>query len=195
MIFQDNPTLLTYLLILTLLGLVEGILSDFFVPGYVRMGIPIYVRRITSVRKKQFLLLSERLPATKNRNFWYPVLAFKLMGRNEIAFRHKLLSLDFGLANNKPFRGIIRYEPETQSIILSGKLTFFEPFYLVGIIWYMWYGMQRFEHVMPDLSPFSSQSDFVLFLVQILIVIRAFQAVSLHKFGQHLEKLLSNKTI
>ena len=195
MLFQDNPILLTFLLVLIFLSLIEGVLSNFFVPGYVRMGIPIYMRRITSVRKKQFLSLSEILPTAKDKNFWYTTLVFKLVTRDEIAFRHKSLALDFGLANNKPFRGVIRYEPETQSIVLSGKLTFFEPFYLVGVIWYMWYGMQRFESVMPDLSPFSSQSDFALFLAQMLILIRVLLAVSHHKFSQHLEKLLFSQTV
>jgi len=192
MIFQDNPTLLTYLLILTLLGLFEGILSGFFVPRYMEMGIPIYMRRITSVRKKQFLSLSGNLSVTNDKNFWYPRLAFRLVGKNEIAFRHKFLSLDFGFANNKPLRGLIRYESRKQSMTISGLLSLFEPFYLIGKVWFMWY-FGTFLHAFDQnpQSPNFSISGFLAFLVFILFVIRALKALSYYKFSNHLVKLLS----
>jgi len=192
--FQSGLILAIFLLFVLLLGIVEYFLLAALKPGYMRLGLPIYWRRLNRVSKKQFNELWPMLVAENGRNFWYPNLVFKRISPNELAFRHHFLSLDFGLANNKPFRGLIRYEPATQSIAFSGKLTFFEPFYLAGTLWIAWFFLQIFFPAMQDLDSTYSQGDYMLFFVQILILSRAFLAISHHKFSQHAEKFLSLPT-
>ena len=192
--FHSGLTLSIYIAFVLLLGLIEYFLLASFSPSYMRMGLSVYRRQLTSVSKKQFNELWQALLADKSRRFWYPNLAYKRISNNELAFRHHFLSLDFGLANNKPFRGIIRHEPETQSIIFLGKLTFFEPFYVAGTLWIAWYFLQKFYPAIRDLDPTYSQADYMLFFVLILILSRASLALSYHKFNQHMGKLLFNKT-
>lgn len=192
--FQSGSMLAIYLLFMLLLGIIEYFLLAAMNPKYMRQGLPIYWRRLNGVSKKQFNELWQMLLAENGRNFWYPNLVFKRISPNELAFRHHFLSLDFGLANNKPFRGLMYYEPETQSIAFSGKLTFFEPFYLADTLWIAWYFLQTFYPTIRDLDSTYSQADYMLLFVQILIIGRALLTVSHHKFSQHAEKLLSLPT-
>ncbi len=192
MMSQQYLTLLAPWFSLVLLSCIEWGCLGFWVPGYMRTGIPVYVRRISDVRKKHFWTLSEELPAIDFRSFWYPATVFKLLKNNEIAFRHKFLSLDIGLGNQKPFRGMIRFNQDEQSIIISGFLPFFEPFYAIIILWGAWYFARDFINLFPDESgPFSSVQMYLKYIVFMLILIRGLLALSYFKFSNRLVEILT----
>lgn len=193
MLFQDSQSLILYWLILFVLGTIEWGMSTFWASGYARMGIPIYVRHISVKRHYQFWFLARELQETVKGNFWHPTIVARLLNSNEVVFRHKLLSFDIGLGNQKPFRGTIRFDSNIRSVIIQGRLPMFEPFYMIGVLWYLGYFAQRMIHLFHD--PGIPIQAFLIYMAVVLILMRGLLAFSYYKFGNRLVEILSKSNM
>lgn len=186
--FQDGRMLLFYWLILIVLYIVEMVLSSLWVPRYLRVGIPIFVRKIPVQRHHQFRFLSKEWAGFVKGNFWHPPLVVKSLDQNEIAFQDKFLSLGIGFGNQKLFRGIIKFDSERMSVTYIGLLSWFEPFYAVGIFWYLGYTWRSYYKFIESI--YGDPQEYLIFSIAILLFLRGVSALSHFIVSNQIAKML-----
>jgi len=110
-----------------------------------------------------------------------------LLNQNEIAFQHKAFSFDIGLGNQKPYRGIIQFDPATNMITFKGLLPWIELFNSLGVLWLAGFSFPRMSAFMPEIE---SVQDYLVNIIIMLIVIRGVLVLSYYKFSNQIVELL-----
>jgi hypothetical protein len=95
-----------------------------FWPRYWRAGLVIFKKSYRYSRSQSVPTILEKL----ERSFpTYGVMqvGWKQLGENEIAFVERRKSFGFGLAYSPVMRGLVRIDPVTQSVEVTGKLQWY----------------------------------------------------------------------
>lgn len=130
-----TDSVLIFIPILVLIGLLETVLSAMWVPFYMRLGIPIWWQSSPLATKEQFWQAAEQLDGTELSGTWYPTIIFKRLSPNELAFRHKFWELKVGFRFRSPVRGLVRLVDGEYSVKVINYLPWSMPAVLVLFLW------------------------------------------------------------
>ena len=124
------------ILLFVIAGIIESLMSMFWVPFYIRLGLPAYIYRfplpITSQLGKPISILEgQRISSSV-----YPTAVFQKISQNEVAFRSKLFEFKIGFRIRASFRGIIRLDAHSNTIAITGYLPWFYPFFAILLYYF-----------------------------------------------------------
>ena len=166
--------------ILVLIGLLQTILSAFWVPFYMRLGIPAWWQSAQVVSKEQFRRTITKLDGTELSGTWYPSVMFKQISPNELAFRHKMWGRRAGFRLRSPVRGMVRLKDNSYTITVTNYLPWATPAALLFFLWIF----------RPDNMPEFANGSGLSFLVFILLIIVLTFGVQLVVFRQINNRIL-----
>jgi hypothetical protein len=120
-----------------LASLAESLLSVFWVPFYMRLGIPILRKRFSVLTKDEFRKTVFKLNDKEMAGEWYSDILFKRISPDELAYRSRQFETRKGglrFRFRSPVRGIVRLQ-EPYEVTIAGYIPWSTPLIFVMFIW------------------------------------------------------------
>jgi hypothetical protein len=169
-----------FLTIFIIVGLLETVLLAFWVPFYMRLGIPVWWQRTQVLSKEKFCQAAARLDGTGLAGKWYPTIIFKRISQNELAFRHKRRESKAGFRFRSPIRGMVRLSAEAYTVTVINYLPWTTP---VAIFLFLWL-FSNFNR------PEFNDTRGIVFLVFLLSIVAVTFGLQLVVFRQISDRIL-----
>ncbi len=101
--------------VLVIISIGEMMISGFWLPIYYQYGVPLFRKEYSLMTMPDLAAKIPELEQKLKRSFWRPSVVFRVLNKNEIAFRN-----NFGSKN--PLSGLIRLDPNQGRMYVTGHL-------------------------------------------------------------------------